>query len=117
MSVTSYRSVVVNFTGDFEYTQEFPVAGPVTSTTSPGQNQLITVNTTATAVTIPSGSVGVTIIPPVSNTTATLSVTDSTGVVAVNTGTTGVNSFSLSTTATLYLKASASLSNVRVIFS
>lgn len=115
MAVTSNRYVVITWTGDVEYTQQFDA---LVSNSGSGTNELVTVNTTATAMTIPTNAVGVTIIPPVTNTTATISITSSTGVVAVNMGTLGPSSFALSTTSTtLYLTASATTSGVRLLFS
>lgn len=113
MTVTSDRSIVINFTGDVEFTQEFE---STTSTTSPGQNQLVSV-TTGLVVTVPTGSSGVTIIPPTTNTTA-MTIKGVTGDTGIGLGLVSPSSLALSTTSTTFILAAAStISNVRLIFS
>ncbi len=113
MSVTSSRSIVLGFTSAVEYTQEFSAAA---STTSSGQNQLVSV-TTALTVTVPSNSVAVTIIPPTANTTA-LTVKGVSGDTGVGLHLTDPSSIGLSTTqSTFILAAATTTAGVRLIFS
>jgi len=113
MSVTSDRSVTINWSQDVTYQQTFEA---VTSTTGPGWNQLVSV-TTGLVITIPSNAVAVTIIPPVANTTA-LTIKGVTGDTGIGIGASDPSSFALSTTqTTLVLAAASTTSGVRVIFS
>ena len=113
MSVTSNRSVVINWTSDVEYTQEFPAA---VSPLGSGVMQLVTV-TTALTVTVPTNAVGVMIIPPVSNTTA-LTIKGIAGDTGIGIHLTDPTSLGLSTTqTTIILAAATTTSNVRLIFS
>lgn len=61
MSVTSNRSISIEFTGDVEYTQEFDAAQVSTGS---GQNQLVVLSSGNNTITVPSSAVGVTIVPP-----------------------------------------------------
>lgn len=62
MSVTSNRSVAIEFTGDVEYSQEFEAAQVSTGS---GQSQLIALSSGNNTITVPTSAVGVTIVPPV----------------------------------------------------
>ncbi len=114
MPVTSNRSIVLNQTGDVEYTQEFPaVVSPVGS----GVNQLVTLDTTALVVTVPTSCVAVTILPPVSNTTA-LTVSGTTSDTGISIHPSDPSSIGLSTTQTIIaLTATTTTADVRLIFS
>lgn len=113
MSVTSDRSVTINFSSEVNYQQTF---GAATSTTGSAQNQLVSV-TTGLVVTVPSNAVAVTIIPPVANTTA-LTIKGITGDTGIGLHKTDPSSFGLSTTQTTFVLAAASTtSGVRIIFS
>lgn len=99
MSITSNRSVTIEFTGDIEYSQTFEAA--VVSTGS-GQNQKVALSSGNNTITVPSSAVAVTILPPSDNTVVltlkgvagdtgiSLSLTDPTSI-----GLNGVSSFVL----------------------
>lgn len=65
MSVTSNRLIQIAFSSDIEYTQEFLAT---TNATGSGQNQLVELASGNNTITVPSGAIAVTIIPPVANT-------------------------------------------------
>ena len=65
MSITSNRSVVIEFTGDIEYSQTFEAA--VVSTGS-GQNQQVALTAGNNTITVPTSAVAVTILMPDGNT-------------------------------------------------
>lgn len=67
MAVTSKRTVTLVMTGDVEYSQEFDA---LPSSVGSGQNQSITLSSGNNTITVPSGAVAVTIIPPAGNANA-----------------------------------------------
>lgn len=114
MSITSQRSVIVQWTGDIEYAQQFDAASVSTGS---GQNQLVNLASGNNSITIPANAVAVTIIPPAANTTAIAAKAinaDSNGLLLHLTDPTTIG---LGSGATLVLNAAASLSGVRLIWS
>lgn len=67
MATTADRRIALTFTGEIEYAQNFDA---VQAITSPAVNELVVLTTGANTITVPTGSVAVTIIPPAGNTVA-----------------------------------------------
>lgn len=113
MAVTSNRSIVIALSGGIEYTQEFEA--PVNSSGS-GQNQLITLSSGANTITVPSGAVAVTIIPP-DNNSQTITLKGITGDTGIALALTAPCSLSLSSVSTFVLTAGGTITGVRFIYS
>lgn len=113
MSVTSNRSVVLQFTGDAEFQQNFDAA---TNATAPGTNQLVNLAAGANTITVPSGATGVTIIPPSGN-TQTLILKGVTGDTGVSLSKTAPSSLGLLTVNTFCLTAGGIVTGCRFIYS
>lgn len=113
MSVTSNRSVTITQTGDVEYTQEF--SAPVNSAGS-GQNQLVNLSSGANTITVPTGAVAVTIIPP-DNNSQTITLKGVTGDTGIALALTAPCSLSLSSVGTFVLTAGGTITGVRLIYS
>jgi hypothetical protein len=113
MSVTSDRSVIIQFSGGVEYAQEFAA---VASTAGSGQNQLVNLTTGANTITVPTGAIAATILPPSGNTVAiTLKgVTGDTGIALHKTDPT---SLALNSVSTFCLTAGGAITGVRLIYS
>lgn len=112
MSVTSDRSVVISFTGDVEFTQEFPAT---TNSSGSGQNQLVTLAAGANTITVPSNAVAVTIIKPTGN-TVTLTLKGVTGDTGIALSLTSPDSISLASVSTFVLTASDTVT-IRLVYS
>ena len=112
MSVTSDRSVTIEWAGTIEYSQSFSAS---TVSTGSGQNQVVALATGANTITVPTGAIAVTILFPAGNTVqVTLKgVTGDTGV-ALNL--TDPSSIGLQGVTTFCLTA-ASAVTVRLIYS
>ena len=113
MAVTSNRSVLITFTGDVEYSQTFTAS---TNSSGSGHNQLINLSTGANTITVPTGAVGVTIIPPANN-TQTMLLKKVTGDTGINLALTAPCSLSLDTVTTFVITAGGSITGVRFIYS
>jgi pyruvate/oxaloacetate carboxyltransferase len=112
MSTTSDRFVQVQFTNDVEFSQPFSAQ---TNATSPGVNVLQALTTGANTVTVPSGSIAVTIIKPAANTVA-LTLKGVAGDTGIALNLLDPDSISLASVSTFVLNA-ASAVTVRLIFS
>jgi len=113
MSVTSNRKITIAFTGDVEYTQEFDA--PVNSAGS-GQIQVINLASGANTITVPTGAVAVTIIPP-DNNSETLTLKGLTGDTGIALALTAPCSLSLAGVTTFVLTAGGTVTGVRFIYS
>lgn len=113
MSVTSNRSIDITLTGDVTYSQTFEA--PVNSSGS-GQNQIITLSSGANTITVPSGAVAVTIIPP-DNNAQTITLKGVTGDTGIALNLTAPCSLSLSSVSTFVLTAGGTITGVRFIYS
>lgn len=113
MSVTSSRSIVIEHTGDVEFSQEFPA---VTSTTGSGQNQLVNLSSGNNTITPPSGAVAVTIIPPAGN-VATIALKSTTADVGFGLKPTDPSSIALASTTAFYINAGSVITGLRLIYS
>ena len=112
MAVISNRSVVITWTGDVEYTQEFPAA---VNATGSGKNDLANLSSGANTITIPTGAKAVTIIPPSGNTVA-LTLKGIAGDTGVSLHLTDPSSVALTST-TFVLNAASALTGLRLIYS
>jgi hypothetical protein len=65
MAVTSTRRVIVNFSGDINTQLDKPAAN---NSSSPGEQELVTLAAGNNTITPPTGAVACTIIPPSGNT-------------------------------------------------
>jgi len=113
MSVTSNRSVLITFTGDVEYSQEFTAP---TNASGSAQNMLVDLSSGANTITVPTGAVGVTIIPPSDN-TETMLLKKVTGDTGINLALTAPCSLSLDTVTSFVITAGDTITGVRFIFS
>lgn len=114
MSVTSERSVTINFTGDVEYSQSFDAP---TNATGSGQNQLVNLSSGANTITVPSSAVAVTIIPPSGNTVA-ITLKGITGDTGVALALAAPCSLSLNgSVSSFVLTAASAIIGVRLIYS
>lgn len=64
MAVTSNRKIIIEFSGDVQYTQDFDAP---TNPQSPGQNQILSLDAGDNEVIPPPGVSAFTFIPPVGN--------------------------------------------------
>jgi hypothetical protein len=112
MSVTSNRSVTIEFTGSVEYSQTFDA--PAVSTGS-GQIQSVALSSGANTITVPSGAIAVTIIPPDDNSVA-LTLKGVSGDTGIALALLGPSSISLASVSTFVINA-ASVVTVRLIYS
>ena len=113
MAVTSNRSVLITFTGDVEYSQTFTAD---TNSSGSGQSQLINLSSGANTITVPTGAVGVTIIPPANN-TQTMLLKKVTGDTGINLALTAPCSLSLDTVTTFVITAGGTVTGVRFLYS
>lgn len=112
MSVTSNRSVTIDWAGDVEYSQTFDAQ---TVSTGSGQNQVVALTTGANTITPPANAIAVTIIFPAGNTVqVTLKgVSGDTGIALNLTGPTSIGLQSVST----FVLNAASAVTVRLLYS
>lgn len=113
MSVTSDRSIAITFTGDVEYSQTFEAS---TNATGSGQIQLINLSSGANTITVPSGAVAVTIIPPTAN-AVTMTLKGVSGDTGIALALTAPCSLSLSSVSTFVITAGGTITGVRFIYS
>lgn len=113
MSVTSVRVVSIVFTGDVTYNQGF-VASPNVS--GSGQNQLVNLSSGNNTITVPSGAVAVTIIPPITN-TIVLKIKGANGDTGIIISPTDPCSISLSGVSSFVINAGGSVTGLRLIYS
>lgn len=113
MSVTSDRSVVINFSSDVEYSQEFSAT---TNATGSGQNQLVNLSSGANTITVPANAVAVTIIPPSAN-AVSITLKGVTGDTGIALNLTDPSSIGLNSVSTFCLTAGGSITGVRLIYS
>lgn len=113
MAVSSNRSVSITMTGDVEYSQSFSAS---TNASGSGQNQLINLSSGANTITVPSGAIGVTIIPPSTNAVA-ITLKGVSGDTGIALALTGPCSLSLASVSTFVLNAASSITGVRLIYS
>lgn len=113
MAVTSKRTITLVWTGDVEYSQDFE-SSPNSS--GSGQNQLVNLSSGNNTITVPSGAVAVTIIPPAANANALV-------IKGVN-GDTGIAiskldpcSISLLSVSTFVINVGGSTTGLRLIYS
>lgn len=112
MAVTSNRQVRVLLTGDIEYDQSFNATA---STTSPGQLEVMTLAEGDNVISIPEGSVGVTIIPPSDN-DEPITLKGDAGDIGIELHPTDPTILGLTTTTGFVLAVAADVSNVRFIW-
>lgn len=112
MAVTSNRTIATILTGDITYTQSFAAAA---NSSSPGENELVTLASGANTITPHTGAKACTIIFPSGNAVlVTLKgVTGDTGVVLHPTDPT---SFAINNAATTFCLTAASGVTVRLIW-
>lgn len=112
MSVTSNRSVTIEWSGDVEYSQTFDAQ---TVSTGSGQNQIVALSSGNNTITPPTNAIAVTIIFPDGNTVqVTLKgVNGDTGIALNLTGPTSLGLQSVST----FVLSAASAVTVRLIYS
>lgn len=112
MSITSNRSVTIEWTGDIEYSQTFYAS---TVSTGSGQNQIVALTTGNNTITVPTNAIAVTILMPDGNTVqVTLKGVNGDTGVALNLS--GPTSLGLQAVSTFVLSA-ASAVTVRLIYS
>lgn len=113
MAVTSNRKVVIQFTGDVLYSQEFSAA---VSSLGSGQNQLVDLASGANTITVPSNAVAVTIIPPSDN-EETITLKGVTGDTGISLSKTDPCSLSLLSVSSFVLTAGGVITGLRLIYS
>ena len=113
MSVFSDRSIVIEDTGDVEYSQTFE-ADQVS--TGSGQNQLIALSSGANTITVPTSAVAVTIVPPIGSTVA-LTLKGVAGDTGIALHPSDPTSLGLSGSVTSFVINAASAVSVRFIYS
>ena len=113
MSTIASRSVTLQSTGDIEYTQEFDSAQ---NSASPAFSELIDLSSGNNTITVPSGTTGVTIIPPSANVIALIlkGVNGDTGIAIALASPTSIGLLSVSS---FVLNAASALTGLRIIFS
>jgi hypothetical protein len=111
MSVTSARSIIIENTGDVEYSQTFEAAANASAS---GQNQIVALSTGNNAVSIPTSAVAVTIIMPDAN-TVQVTLKGVNGDTGIPLHLTQPSSLSIGSGAAIVLSA-ASAVNVRLIW-
>ena len=112
MSVTSDRTITIQFTGDVEFSQPFDAASSALGT---GDNNVVSLSSGNNTITVPTNAVAVTIIKPSDNTVQIIAkgVNGDTG---IRLHLTDPDSISLGTSPVLVLNAASSVM-VRLIFS
>lgn len=114
MSVTSNRSVSINFSNDVEFDQEFDAA---VSAVGSGQNQLVNLSSGNNTITVPSNAVAVTIIPPSGN-LVVLTLKGVAGDTGISIHLTDPTSIGLNTVTSFVLNATGSaVTGLRLIYS
>ena len=113
MSVTSNRTVTIQFSGDVEYAQEFESSPNASGS---GQNQLTDLSSGNNSITIPTSAVAVTIIPPADN-AVVLKIKGVNGDTGVIIHLTDPTSIGLGSGATLVIDAASSVTGLRLIWS
>lgn len=113
MASTSSRTITIQSIGDIEYSQDFAaVQNPV----APMQSDLTSLSSGNNTITVPSGSTGVTIIPPSNNSTSMIlkGVAGDTG---INLALTSPTSIGLATgVASFVITTGGAITGVRFIF-
>lgn len=112
MAITANRSVIVEFTGDLEYTQQYD-AQP--SNASPGQVEVVDLAIGNNTITVPSGAVAVTIVPASDN-DETLRLKGVNGDTGINLSMTDPTSIGLDGVSSFVLNAGDDIT-VRLIYS
>lgn len=113
MSVTSNRSIQISFSADVEYVQTFSAA---VNPSGSGQNQLVNLVIGANTITVPSGAVAVTIIPPAAN-AVTMLLKKVTGDTGISLSLLDPCSLSLNGVTSFVLTAGGAITGLRLIFS
>ena|SRR6185503_9693831 len=113
MSVTSNRKITITWTNDVEYSQEFEAS---VNASGSGQNQLVNLSSGANTITVPTGAIGVTIIPPALNATA-ITLKGVTGDTGIALSLLDPCSLSLTGVSTFCLTAAGTITGVRLIYS
>lgn len=113
MSVASNRSVILSMTGDVEYTQQFDA---VVNSAGSGQNQLVNLSSGANTITVPSGAVAVTIIPPAANAVA-MTLKGVAGDTGIALSLLAPSSISLLSVSSFVINAASAITGVRFIYS
>jgi hypothetical protein len=114
MAVQSVVDIGINFTGDVEYGQTFQ--GPAANASSPGMVETKTLSSGANTITVPSGAVGVTLVPPVNN-AVTMTLKGITGDTGIALSLVNPAHISLSGVSTFVITAGGTISNFRLIWS
>jgi len=112
MAVVSNRQVLISWTGDVEYTQEFDAA---VNNAGPGDNHLLNLSSGANTITVPTGTKAVTIIPPTGN-TVVMTLKGIAGDTGIALQLTDPSSIALTST-TFVLNAASALTGLRLIYS
>lgn len=112
MSVTSDRSVVLQFTGDVEYQQNFDAS---TGATSPGEIKITDLTTGNNTITVPDDAIAVTIVKPSGN-TVVLTLKGVNGDTGILLSLTDPDSISLNGSVTSFVINVASAVTLRFIF-
>lgn len=113
MSITSTREVIIQFSGDYDAAIDFEAS----NASSPGDVDLVTLAAGNNSFSVPSGTTGLTIIPPDSN-TEIITLKGVNGDTGVKLNLTGPTSIGLhSTQTTLVLNVTLQLVGVRLIWS
>ena len=114
MSIQSLYNIQVVFTEDLLYSQQF---NSTTSTSSPARVISTTLVSGTTAFVLPAGTKGFGIVPPVSNTTAELTIKGVTGDTGVNLGTSNPSILGIkgtTSTTVVSIFASTTIADVRL---
>src|SRR5712691_11069954 len=110
MSVTSNRSITIQFSSDVNYAQAFVAA---VNASGSGQNQLVNLSSGANTITPPAGAKAVTIVPPSAN-AVTITMKGVTGDTGVGLHLTDPTSIGLASTGTFVLTAGGAITGVRL---
>lgn len=113
MSVTSDRSINISFVGDVEYSQTFTAP---TNASGSAQSQKVNLSSGANTITVPSGAVAVTIIPPSAN-AVTMTLKGVTGDTGIALSLLAPCSLSLASVSSFVLTAGGAITGVRLIYS
>jgi len=114
MASTSQRSITLQSTGDIEYSQVFSASS---NASSPMQSDLVNLSSGNNTITVPTGSTGVTIVPPTTNSVAIAikSVVGDSNTLLI--ATSSPSSLGLATgVASFVLNAAGTITGVRIIF-
>lgn len=113
MSITSFRQVIIQFSGDYDAAIEYEASNAL----SPGDIDIVTLASGNNTITVPSGATGVTIKPPDDN-EETITFKGVNGDTGVALHLTDATSIGLKSSVTSFvLNASATIEDVRLIWS